>query len=99
MTQNRPSNVDDAGGSGSGRGAVGEAEINDACPQACLPRACTALTGQGVRTGICAWAFGAPGVSSISVVRVGGSEGSSDALEKLRRPSEGSNIATKVSAV
>lgn len=49
-----------------------------------------------------AWAFGVSGVSSIGVVGVGGvggSEGSRDAPEKVRRPSDGSNIATKVSAV
>lgn len=54
----------------------------------------------GVR--IRAWAFGVSGVWSIGVVGVGGvggSEGSRDAPEKVRRPSEGSNIATKVSAV
>ena len=57
-------------------------------------------TGWGV--GIYARAFGVPGVSTIGVVGVGGvggPEGSRDAPEKVRRPSEGSNIATNVSAV
>ena len=59
--------------------------------------------GKGGRK--CARAFGVSGVSSVSSVGVvgvsgvGGSEGSRDAPEKVRRPSEGSYIATNVSAV
>ena len=56
--------------------------------------------GWGV--GIYVQAFGVSGVWTISVVGVGGvggPEGSRDAPEKVRRPSEGSNIATNVSAV
>jgi hypothetical protein len=59
------------------------------------------VLGAGVH-GIGAWVVGVSGVSSsgvCSVGGVGGSEGRSDAPEKVSRPSAGSYIATKVSAV
>ena len=62
------------------------------------------VLGAGVH-GIGAWVVGVSGVSSMSSVGVsgvggvGGSEGRSDAPENVSRPSAGSYIATKVSAV
>lgn len=58
----------------------------------------------GTGRGVCmrAWAFGVSGEWNIGVEGVGGvggSEGRRDAPEKVSRPSEGSYIATKVSAV
>jgi hypothetical protein len=56
------------------------------------------VLGAGVR-GIGPKVVGVSGVSSAGVGGVGGSEGRSDAPEKVRRPSAGSYMATNVRAV
>ena len=110
-TQIRPSNVDDAR---AGAGAAAEAEVvplvverkytsRRLCMSASVLGAGVHGIGKGGRK--CARAFGVSSVSSVSSVGVvgvsgvGGPEGSRDAPEKVRRPSEGSNMVTNVSAV
>lgn len=112
-TQKRPSNVDDArAGAGAAEVVVQPVERKYTSRRLCMS---ASVLGAGVHgigrcmwtgtgRGVCvrAWAFGVSGVSNICVEGVGGvggSEGRSDAPEKVSRPSEGSYIATKVSAV
>jgi hypothetical protein len=98
----RPSNVDDArAGMALLPGAVEAAERKYASRRLCIS---ASVLGAGVRGMLKAVVVGVSDVSRADdgvwgVGGVGGSEGRSSAPEKVSRPSAGSYMATKVSAV